>query len=95
MIVHMFTFRFKPEVTEEQKMRVLTEVRGLQAKIPEVLEAHAGFNLSPHSQGYGFGGSMKFADEVALAAYNVHPVHQELVGWLMPLIDAIEVDFVA
>lgn len=95
MIVHMFAFRFKPDVTEEQKMRVLTEVRGLQGRIPGLLETNAGFNLSPRSQGYGFGGSMKFADEAALAAYTVHPVHQELVGWLMPLIEAIEVDFEA
>lgn len=95
MMIHNFAFRWKPGVTEEQKTRVLHEVRGLQGQIPGLLETNAGFNLSPRSQGYEFGGSMKFADEAALAAYNVHPVHQELVGWLMPLIEAIEVDFEA
>ena len=95
MIVHTFAFRWKPDVTEEDKLRVLAEVRGLQGQIPGLLETSAGFNLSPRSQGYGFGGSMKFVDEAALAAYNAHPVHQKLVGWLMPLIDAIEVDFEA
>jgi hypothetical protein len=93
MIVHMFAFRFKPEVTEEQKQRVLHGVRGLQGQIPGLLETSAGFNFSPRSQGYGFGGAMKFADETALAAYTSHPVHLELVSWLMPLIDPIEVDF--
>jgi hypothetical protein len=36
---------------------------------------------------------MKFADPAALEAYNVHPVHQDLLEWLLPLIDPIEVDF--
>jgi len=41
------------------------------------------------------GGMMKFADAGALQAYNVHPVHQELLKWLVPLIEAIEIDFPA
>jgi hypothetical protein len=36
---------------------------------------------------------MKFADKASLESYDLHPVHQELVSWLMPLIEPIEVDF--
>ena len=36
---------------------------------------------------------MKFADRAAYEAYNAHPVHDELLVWLRPLIDAVEVDF--
>jgi hypothetical protein len=36
---------------------------------------------------------MKFADKAACEAYGEHPVHQKLLGWLMPLIEPIEVDF--
>jgi hypothetical protein len=36
---------------------------------------------------------MKFADQVAFQGYAAHPVHQNLVGWLMPLIEPIEIDF--
>ena len=36
---------------------------------------------------------MKFADRAAMEAYNTHPVHLELLSWLIPLIDPIEVDF--
>jgi hypothetical protein len=39
------------------------------------------------------GGVMKFADKAACEAYGAHPVHQKLLGWLMPLIEPIEVDF--
>jgi hypothetical protein len=36
---------------------------------------------------------MKFPDAATLEAYNLHPVHQALLQWLVPLIDAIEIDF--
>jgi hypothetical protein len=95
MVIHTFAFRWKPGVTPEQQARVLTDVRALQGQIPGLLETHAGFNVSPRSQGYGFGGVMKFTDHAALEAYNIHPVHQQLIAWLMPLIDPIEIDFEA
>jgi hypothetical protein len=36
---------------------------------------------------------MKFNDRAALEAYGSHPVHQELLSWLLPLIEPVEVDF--
>jgi len=91
--VHMFAFRWKPGVTEEQKKRVMAEIRGLQGKIPGLLETAVGMNSSPRGQGYELGGVMKFADKVSLDHYGAHPIHQELLSWLMPLIEPIEVDF--
>nr|WP_179490222.1 Dabb family protein [Granulicella arctica] len=95
MIVHTFAFRWKPEATQDQKDRALTEIRALQGQIPGLLETMAGVNISPRSQGYELGGVMKFADKAALDAYSDHPVHQKLLSWLMPLINPIEVDFEA
>ncbi len=93
MFIHMFAFRFKPNVTSGQKDQVVTEIRKLQAQIPEVLESWVGLNVSPRSQGYELGGAMKFADSAACERYNAHPVHQKLLVWLLPLIEPIEVDF--
>ena len=93
MYIHMFAFRWKPGVTEEQKLRVTAEIRRLQGKIPGLVETVVGVNTSPRGQGYEFGGVMKFADKASLDRYGPHPVHQELVSWLMPLIEPIEVDF--
>ncbi len=93
MVIHTFAFRWKPNVTAEQKLRVQTEIRALQGQIPGLLETNVGANFSPRSQGYEFGGVMKFANQQALAAYNSHPIHQKLLTWLLPLIDPIEVDF--
>jgi hypothetical protein len=93
MFVHIFAFRWKPGVTEDQKKRVIAEVRKLQGQIPGLLETSVGANTSPRGQGYELGGVMKFTDQAALQAYGVHPAHQKLLGWLIPLIDPIEVDF--
>ena len=95
MYVHMFAFRLKPGVTEEQKDRMLREIGALQKQIPGILDSVVGKNDSPRGQGYEIGGTMKFADKTALEAYNAHPVHQALLKWLVPLIDAIEIDFPA
>jgi hypothetical protein len=93
MYVHMFAFRWKPGVTEEQKQRAMAEIRGLQGQIPGLLETAVGVNISPHGKGHELGGVMKFADKAALDSYAPHPAHQRLVSWLMPLIEPIEVDF--
>jgi Stress responsive A/B Barrel Domain len=93
MVIHTFAFRWKGEVTEEQKARVMAEIRELQGQIPGLLETWVGMNFSPRSQGYALGGVMKFADRAALEAYDGHPVHQKLLRWLMPLIEPVEVDF--
>ncbi|HMD06948.1 MAG TPA: Dabb family protein [Candidatus Acidoferrum sp.] len=93
MYIHMFAFRFKAEVTEDQKERVVTEIQKLQSQIPQVMESCVGRNDSPRGQGYELGGVMKFADKEACEAYGAHPVHQKLLSWLMLLIEPIEVDF--
>jgi hypothetical protein len=93
MFIHMFAFRWKPGVTEEQKQNIVTEIRKLQGQIPGLLETSVGLNVSPRGQGYELGGVMKFADQAALDAYGPHAVHQKLLTWLIPLIEPIEVDF--
>ena len=93
MFIHMFAFRLKPGITEAQQDRMIHEIGDLKKHIPLVLESHIGKNISARGQGFAIGGVMKFADRAALEAYNAHPVHQALLEWLLPQIDAIEIDF--
>ena len=93
MFIHTFAFRWKPEVTAAQKARVATEIQALQVAIPDVLECYVGTNVSTRAQGYTFGGVMKFADKARFEAYNIHPAHQALLGWLLPLLEPpVELD---
>jgi hypothetical protein len=89
----MFAFRFKPGVTEEKRDEIVAAIRALQREIPEVLETWVGRNESSRGEGYELGGVMKFADAAACERYGAHPVHQQLLSWLLPLIEPIEVDF--
>jgi hypothetical protein len=93
MYIHMFAFRWKPSVTPEQVQRAKSEIHALQGQIPGLLETAVGINISPRSNGYEFGGMMKFADKHSLESYGAHPVHQALLKWLVPLIEPVEVDF--
>jgi len=93
MYIHMFAFRFKPEVTEQQKEHIVAEIKKLREEIPLVLDCWVGRNESPRGAGYELGGVMRFASADACERYNAHPVHQKLLSWLLPLIEPIEVDF--
>jgi hypothetical protein len=95
MCMHVFAFRWNPGVTEKQKQRAITEIRQLLGQNPGLLDTWVGKNFSPRGQGYQLGGVMKFANRQSLDAYGPHPVHQELLGWLLPLIEPLELDFVA
>jgi hypothetical protein len=92
-MIHMFAFRWKPIATEEQKNRAIAEIASFQGRVPGLLEVNIGKNISPRGQGYETGGVMKFKDADALAKYAAHPVHIELLTWLLPLIDPVEIDF--
>ncbi len=91
-IFHVFAFQWKAGTSEAQKDRAGKEISAFQGVIPGLLQTHVGENISPRAKGYTFGGIMQFEDEASLEEYFQHPAHQALLAWLMPLIDAIEVD---
>lgn len=91
-VFHVFAFQWKTETTEAQKERAAKEISAFQGVIPGLLQTHVGPNLSPRGKGYTFGGVMQFKDKASLEAYVQHPAHQALLAWLVPLIDAIELD---
>jgi len=94
-VFHVFAFQWKPGATEAQKERARKDIAAFQGQISGLLETHVGANISPRGKGYTFGGIMRFKDQAALEAYIQHPSHQALLAWLVPLIDAIELDLPA
>ena len=91
-VFHVFAFQWKPGTSQAQKDRAAKEIAAFQGKIPGLLQTHVGPNISPRGKGYTFGGIMQFRDQASLDAYVQHPAHQALLVWLVPLIDAIELD---
>jgi len=91
-VFHVFAFQWKPGTTDAQKDRAAKDIAAFQGVVPGLLETHVGANISPRAKGYTFGGIMQFKDEPSLDAYFQHPAHLALLEWLVPLIDAVELD---
>ena len=91
-VFHVFAFQWKPEATDAQKERARKDIMAFQGVVPGLLQTHVGPNISPRAKGYTFGGIMQFKDEASLNAYFQHPAHLALLKWLVPLIDAVELD---
>ena len=91
-VFHVFAFQWKPDTSQAQKDRAAKEIAAFQGQIRGIRQTHVGPNISPRGKGYTFGGIMQFKDQDSLDAYVQHPVHQALLVWLVPLIDAIELD---
>jgi hypothetical protein len=95
IVFHVFAFRWKPNTSEAEKDRAAKEIAAFQGQISGLLQTHVGPNISPRGKGYTFGGIMQFKDKASLDAYFQHPTHQALLAWLVPLIDAVELDLQA
>ncbi len=91
-VFHVFAFQWKPGTTDVQKEKAKKDILAFQAVIPGLLQTHVGPNISPRGKGFTFGGIMQFKDEASLNAYFQHPAHLALLKWLVPLIDAVELD---
>lgn len=91
-VFHAFAFQWKPGTSDIQKEKARREIAAFQGVIPGLLQTHVGPNISPRGKNYTFGGIMQFEDEASLKAYFQHPAHLALLSWLVPLIDAIELD---
>jgi hypothetical protein len=88
-VFHGFAFQWKQGTSEAQKDRASKEIAAFQGIIPGLLQTHVGPNISPRGKA---GGMLQFKDKASLDAYVQNPAHQALLAWLIPLIDAIELD---
>jgi hypothetical protein len=95
MYIHIFGFHWKPEATETQKHRAQADILAFGGKIHGLIELHVGPNQSPNGRGYTFAGMMRFTGKQAFEAYVQSPQHQALLKWLKPLIEPVELDFLA
>lgn len=91
-VFHVFAFQWKPQATDAQKEKAKKDIGAFQGVIPGLIQTHIGANISPRGKGYTFGGIMQFKDEASLNSYFQHPAHLALLAWLVPLVDAVELD---
>lgn len=93
MYVHIFAFKWRPEATQALIERASAAILAFGGEIPGLMDVFVGPNDSLRGQGYAFAGLMQFTEKAAFEAYVGHPMHVELLEWLVPLIEAVELDF--
>lgn len=90
MIDHLVFFKFKPEVSPEQRLEVAKALVGLKGIIPGVRDITCGENFTFRSQGHQLGLLVRLTDKAALDTYQNHPAHQAIVvSMIRPFVENI------
>jgi hypothetical protein len=95
-MVHMVSFKFKPEAAPEKIREVEQAFAALQQKIQFIQSFEWGTNVSPEKLDKGFthGFVLTFKDAKDRDAYLVHPDHQAFGKLVGPVLaDVFVVDF--
>jgi hypothetical protein len=95
-LLHVVSFKFKPEAKKEQIDEVVAAFRDLKKKIPLIQELSWGTNVSPEKLDKGFthGFLLSFKTEKDRDAYLVHPAHKAFANSLGPVLaDAFVLDY--
>ncbi len=92
----MVAFKFKPEVTSAQTLKVEEAFSALQKQIPQIVSFEWGTNISPEKLDKGFthGYVLTFKSEKDRDAYLVHPDHKAFGSVVGPVLaDVFVLDF--
>jgi hypothetical protein len=82
MVKHIVTWTMKPETTAEQKQEMKKRLEALAGKISELRKIEVGIDGDNNTMSL----YSEFATEDDLIAYQVHPDHQAVVGFVRPLV---------
>jgi hypothetical protein len=95
-LLHVVSFKFKPDAKKEQIEEVVAAFRELKKKIPLIQDFSWGTNVSPEKLDKGFthGFLLSFKTEKDRDAYLVHPDHKAFGSSLGPILaDAFVIDY--
>jgi hypothetical protein len=79
MVRHVALFRWKPETTAEDVVRVEEALRALPAKIPSIQSYRFGRDLGIQDGNADFAVVADFVDEKGLETYVANPEHQAVI----------------
>jgi hypothetical protein len=95
MLTHIVCWKYKPEVTEEQKREHIEKLRALPDVIPNILSFKVGADILHLERSFDTGLTSGFPDKEALDFYTDHPVHQEVAALGRAIAEkVVSVDFI-
>ena len=75
MLTHIVVWKYKPEVSEEQRREHVARLRRLPSIIPDIQSFAVGSDVLKLPRSYHTGLVAVFRDRATLDAYTVHPDH--------------------
>jgi hypothetical protein len=84
MLKHIVVWTMKPETTAEQKLEMKNRLEALSGKISELRKIEVGIDAGNGTMSL----YSEFKSEDDLIAYQMHPDHQAVVGFVKPLVAA-------
>ncbi len=82
MLKHIVVWTMKPEATAEQQQEMKRQLEALAGKISELRKIEVGIDIGSGTMSL----YSEFATEDDLIAYQMHPDHQAVVGFVKPLV---------
>ncbi|MBN1599452.1 MAG: Dabb family protein [Bacteroidales bacterium] len=95
MIKHIVSFKITNNANKKENTLLLKDkLDNLKNKIPELLYLETGINISDRPAAFDLLLVTHFNSPEDLEAYRIHPLHQELVGFLNQIKeDIVVVDY--
>ncbi len=94
MIKHIVMWKFKSDVSDEDKLEMKRQLEALRGVVPSLLKIEAGLDLSKKEASMDMSLYTEFQTMGDLAAYANHPEHLKVVGFVKLLVsDRAVVDY--
>jgi hypothetical protein len=82
MVKHIVVWLMRDDVSDEQKQEMKNRLEALGGKISELRKIEVGIDTGSGTMSL----YSEFASEDDLIAYQMHPDHQSVVGFVKPLV---------
>jgi hypothetical protein len=80
MLTHIVVWKYKPEITEEQREEHRRLLKNLTNFIPEIISLNVGADILALPRSYDTGLVATFVDRQALNIYTENPEHQKVAA---------------
>jgi hypothetical protein len=95
MLTHIVIWKYRVEVTQEQREKHIAMLRRLPSIIPNIINFNVGFDMLHLSRSYDTGLVAIFPDREALDHYTIHPEHVKVADFGKTVSEHVaSVDFV-
>lgn len=78
MVEHLVFFKFKPEVTLDQRKKIAGALVALKGVVPGITDITCGENFTARGLGHQLGLFVRLENKAALETYANHPAHREV-----------------